>query len=429
MKQLLFEPSESLLSFESYQKADGFKTLNCVLEMSPEEVIEEIKSSGLVGRGGAGFPVGIKMDAVNKIESDEKYIICNADEGEPGTFKDRELLKRNALKVIESMIIAAYAIGAHKGYLYVRGEYAYLKDQIMKNLDELRKEHYLGHDIQGSGFDFDIEYRSGIGAYICGEETALIESIEGRSGDPRVKPPYTAQSGLWGKPTLVHNVETLANILPIMNYGADYYRSFGTKKSAGTKLFSVSGSVKNKGVFEVPFGMTLRSLIYDICDGLEDNETLKFIQIGGSSGIILTPEHLDMELSFEAFHEINAGLGSGAVFVADESVCIIDYLKATIAFFEHESCGKCTPCREGNRHIKRILSKFSRGEGKLEDLDTLMRTSLVMKEASFCGLGQTATTSIASALELFEDEIKEHMMGHCRTGVCHLGGDKHEHHH
>lgn len=423
MSNLLFERSKTLLSFDDYQQADGFKVLQCVLKMNPLDIIDEIKASNLVGRGGAGFPVALKMSSVQRMESDIKYLVCNADEGEPGTFKDRELLSRNPLKVIESMIISAYAIGASKGYLYVRGEYSYLKPPILEGLEVLREKGYLGKNICGSGFDFDIEYRSGIGAYICGEETALIESIEGRSGDPRNKPPYTAEVGLWGKPTLVNNVETLANILPIMDLGAKVYKTYGTEKSAGTKLFSVSGSVLNKGVYEVPFGTTLRQLIEEECGG---GEHIKFVQVGGSSGIILPESMIDIELSYEAFSKLDAGLGSGAIYVADESVCVLDYLKVTAAFFKHESCGKCTPCREGNRHIERILKNLSQGIGSKGDIETLLRTSHVMKEASFCGLGQTATSGLVSALKYFEDEILIHLEKKCQTGVCSFnrGGDQ-----
>lgn len=427
MKKLLFEPSETLLSFKDYQESDGFTALACSLKMSPEKIIEEITAAKLVGRGGAGFPVGKKMHAVKETIGDEKYVICNADEGEPGTFKDRELLKRNPLKIIESMIIAAYAIGAHKGYLYVRGEYNFLKDDILRCMQEAKDHHYLGNNILDSGFDFDIEYRSGSGAYICGEETALIESIEGRSGDPRNKPPFTAQVGLFGKPTLVNNVETLINILPILNYGPDYYKSFGTEKSSGTKLFSASGFIVKPGVYEVPFGLSLRAFIEDQCGGCTGH--IKFVQVGGSSGIVLDRDQLDIELSYEAFAKLGVGLGSGAIYVADESVCIVDFLKTTAAFFRHESCGKCTPCREGNRHIERILDKFSKGQGRLEDINILLRTSTVMKEASFCGLGQTATTALVSGIEAFKGEILGHINGHCKTGVCKIGGDLHESQH
>lgn len=426
MNNLLFERGQSLLSFKDYEKADGWKVLKCVLKMSPQKIIDEITASTLVGRGGAGFPMGLKMASVATQEESTKYIICNADEGEPGTFKDRELLSRNPLKIIESMIIAAYAIGASKGYLYVRGEYSDLKGIILEGLETSRLNGYLGKDILQSGFDFDIEYRSGTGAYVCGEETALIESIEGHSGDPRNKPPYTAEKGLWGKPTLVNNVETLINLLPVMNLGAEVYKTYGTKESAGTKLFSVSGSVRNRGVYEAPFGTTIRALIHDYCGGIKNDEVIKFVQVGGSSGIILPNDMLDIELSYEAFRAIGAGMGSGAIIVADESICAIDYLKSTAAFFEHESCGKCTPCREGNRHISLILDNLSHGIGSEKDCDTLKRTCHVMQETSFCGLGQTAPTATLSMIKYFREEMIGHIDGTCPTGVCHTskGGAK-----
>ncbi|MDA3845826.1 MAG: NADH-quinone oxidoreductase subunit F, partial [Vallitaleaceae bacterium] len=384
--------------------------------------------SKLVGRGGAGFPAGLKMRLVAEKESDKKYIVCNADEGEPGTFKDRELLEKNPLKVIESIIIAAYLIGADTGYLYVRGEYDNLKENIMLLIDDCRDKGYLGLGIGDSDFNFDLLYRSGTGAYICGEETALIESIEGRAGDPRMKPPYTAEEGLWGKPTLINNVETLVNLIPIITLGAASYREYGTEESTGTKLFSVSGAVKKRGVYEVPFGITLRELIYDYCDGMKNDGEIKFVQVGGSSGAIIPASNLDIELSYEAFRENHVTLGSGAVIVADESICSLDYLKSTAAFFVHESCGKCTPCREGNRHVVRILDHLSHGIGKEEDIDTLLRTCQVMREASFCGLGQTATTSIVSMLDHFKEEIVTHIDHRCLTGVCDFeeGGGLHD---
>lgn len=418
MTNLLFEQSASLLSFETYNNADGFTALKKALKMKPEEIIEEITKSNLVGRGGAAFPVGLKMSYVARKDSDEKYIICNADEGEPGTFKDRELLKRNPMKIIESVIIAAYAIGATKGYLYVRGEYTNIKKVILKGLEDTRKNGYLGKNILGSGFDFDIEYRSGIGAYICGEETALIESIEGRSGDPRHKPPYTAEVGLFGKPTLVHNVETLANLLPVLNLGADVYKTYGTAKSTGTKLFSVSGNVNNKGVYEVPFGTSLKDLIYEYCGGVPHDLPIKFVQVGGSSGIVLPAYLLDIELSYETFQKLGVGLGSGAILVADQSVCVLDFLYSTERFFRHESCGKCTPCREGNRHISILLDNFRKGKGKQGDIDTIIRTCKVMQEASFCGLGQSAPTPILSVIKYFKSELMSHLTGKCITGVC-----------
>lgn len=415
-----------LLSIDDYKTENGFSALGKALEMSPLDVVNEIKDSHLIGRGGAGFPTGLKMSFVASNDAVEKYIICNADEGEPGTFKDRELLNNTPFKVIEGMIIAAYAVGATKGYLYVRGEYRNLKEIIIKAIDDCRINGYLGNNICGSDYNFDIEYRSGTGAYICGEETALIESIEGRSGDPRVKPPYTAEKGVFGKPTLVNNVETLVNLIPILNLGAEEYKTHGTKESSGTKLFSVSGSVKNRGVYEVPFGTKLSELLYDYCGGVLDDGKIKFVQIGGSSGGIMPLEMIDIELSYESLQSLDSNLGSGAIFVADESVCILDFLKATSNFFKHESCGKCTPCREGNRHIVKILNKFSSGDGSKEDIDTLLLTCNVMKEASFCGLGQTASTAIVSGIKYFENEIIDHLNGVCKTGVCDLklGGGK-----
>jgi NADH:ubiquinone oxidoreductase subunit F (NADH-binding) len=421
---LLFKRAESPLSFKDYQEDDGFKALRCALSKSQEDIIRMIKASNVVGRGGAGFPVWIKMDSVRKTQEEKKYIICNADEGEPGTFKDRELLYRNPLKVIESMIIAGYTVGADEGYLYVRGEYDYLKPDILRAINQCEKEGYLGDNILDSGFSFKINYRSGSGAYICGEETALIESIEGRTGDPRHKPPYTAQEGLFNKPTLVNNVETLINLLPILNLGPDVYRTYGTESSSGTKLFSVSGCVKTPGVYEVQFGTTLKELI-DLAGGIRGDLKVKFVQVGGSSGIVLPKTMLDIALSYESFKAIDSGLGSGAIYVADESVCIVDYLMATSKFFEHESCGKCTPCREGNRHISRIMTKLASGRATPNDLLILEKTSHVMVEASFCGLGQTAPNAILSCLKYFSEEINEHIKSKCPSGVCKLGGDTH----
>lgn len=418
MTNLLMDRKKSLLSFDTYDKTCEWKVLEGAFKMAPGEIIEQVVASKLVGRGGAGFPMGLKMAYVASQKSPIKYIICNADEGEPGTFKDRELLSRWPQKIIESMIIAAYAIGASKGYLYVRGEYSYLKDMILKTLEESKSRGYLGLNISNRSFDFDIEYRSGTGAYVCGEETALIESIEGHSGDPRNKPPYTAIKGLWGQPTLVNNVETLINLLPIMDLGPQVYKSYGTKESTGTKLFSVSGCVRKRGVYEAPFGISLRTLILDYCDGIKNDQVIKFIQIGGASGIIIPKTMLDIKLSYEAFKEINGSLGSGAIIVADESICLIDYLKATAAFFQEESCGKCTPCREGNRHIALLLNNISRGKAREEDLEVLERTCHVMQEASFCGLGQTAPTAILSVIKYFKDEMLNHINGVCDTGTC-----------
>lgn len=413
---LLYQNLQTPLSFKLYQESDGFQALKLALKMHPKSIIQEVKESKLLGRGGAGFPVWIKLASVENEESDCKYIICNADEGEPGTFKDRELLHRNPLKIIEAMTIAAYTVGAEKGFLYVRGEYNYLKKEILEAIDSCMQSGYLGDRILDTDFSFHIEYRSGSGAYICGEETALIESIEGRAGDPRHKPPYTAIKGLFDKPTLVNNVETLINLLPIISLGAEVYKTYGTEESTGTKLFSVSGCINKPGVYEIPFGTRLSELL-DLAGGLREHLKVKFVQVGGASGVILPSHMLDIHLSYEALKEIGYGLGSGAIYVADESVCIIDYLKVTARFFEHESCGKCTPCREGNRHISIILNRIASGQGKESDLALLKKTTKIMREASFCGLGQTAPIAIESAMVFFENEIREHLKG-CKLGVC-----------
>lgn len=417
---LLFQRSETPLSFKMYEEEDGFKALKCALTKKQKDIIEDIKEAKLLGRGGAGFPLWMKMNSVYQEKESTKYIICNADEGEPGTFKDRELLYRNPLKIIESMIIAGYTVGATEGYLYVRGEYDYLKNDILEAISICEQAGYLGNQILDTDFSFHLHYRSGSGAYICGEETALIESIEGRAGDPRHKPPYTASEGLFDKPTLVNNVETLINLLPILNLGPDVYKTYGTPMSTGTKLFSLSGCINQPGVYEVSFGTSISELI-KIAGGIRDHLNVKFVQIGGSSGVILPAKLLETPLSYEAFKEIGYGLGSGAIYVADASVCIIDYLKVTARFFEHESCGKCTPCREGNRHISRILNAISLGRASHKDLDLLKKTTKVMREASFCGLGQSAPLALISALNYFEDEIKDHLNG-CQMGVC-KGGD------
>lgn len=409
------------LSLEDYKANGGFKALEKALEMKSSNIIKEVEDSKLVGRGGAAFPSGLKLKFVANEVNDVKYVICNADEGEPGTFKDKYLLNNVPFQVLEGMIIAAYTVGASKGYIYIRGEYPDIKDLLKECIKTLKDKGYLGDNVLDTDFTFDIELRSGTGAYVCGEETALIQSIEGRHGDPRLKPPYTAIKGLWDKPTLVSNVESLVNIIPIIEKGANYYSSIGTDASKGTKLFSVSGCVHKKGVYEIEFGTTLRELIYDYCEGIEDNKDLKFVQVGGSTGPVLPPSLLDTPLSFEAFKAMNYGLGSGAIFVADESTCILEFLKATMEFFKHESCGKCVPCREGNRHIVTIIDRIMKGKGKEIDLELLDRLSNLMMDTAFCGLGQTAPTPLLSALEYYRDEIHEHINGSCRTGSCQFG--------
>ncbi|MGB7606058.1 MAG: NADH-ubiquinone oxidoreductase-F iron-sulfur binding region domain-containing protein [Lutisporaceae bacterium] len=407
------------LSIKEYKDNGGFAGLEKALfSMSPVEIIDVVKDSNLKGRGGASFPTGLKWQLVASEKASEKYIICNADEGEPGTFKDKVLIDGCPLQLLEGMIIAAYAVEAQKGYIYIRGEYSKSWELLKKAVELLKSEGYLGSNILGHNFNFDIEIRSGAGAYVCGEETALIESIEGNPGRSRFKPPYPPVNGLWGKPTLVNNVETLFNIPLIISSGAEEFKRFGTESSSGTKLVSVCGNIVNKGVFEVEFGTSLREIIYDLCGGVENNKKLKFIQLGGSSGPCLPESLLDLKLDFDEFKQIGYGLGSGAVLIADESVCILDFIKNILEFFKHESCGKCTPCREGIRHIITIIDRITKGQGSTRDLELICSISSLMGKASLCGLGQAAPTVITSTLKYFNEEYMEHINGYCRTGVC-----------
>lgn len=413
----------SPLSLKEYKTNGGFKGLEKALfNMKTNEVINVIEDSNLKGRGGAAFPTGLKWKFVAMEESDIKYVICNADEGEPGTFKDKILLDGCPLQLIEGMIIAGYATKASKGYIYIRGEYPKTKKILIKAVEMLKQEGYLGKNILGQNFSFDIDIRTGAGAYVCGEETALIESIEGNPGRSRFKPPYPPNQGLWGKPTLVNNVETLVNIPLIIAHGADEYKKYGTESSSGTKLISVSGNIVNKGVFEVEFGITLREIIFNVCGGIEKGKQLKFVQLGGSSGACIPEELLDIRLDFDELKKYDIGLGSGAILVVDESTCILDFMKTTMGFFKHESCGKCTPCREGNRHIIKILNRIQSGQGSESDIQLMLNISSLMKDASLCGLGQAAPTAIFTTLKYFEDEYKEHLDGYCRSGICSFKG-------
>lgn len=411
------------LSIDDYRENGGFKSLEKALfKMKPIDVIDEIKKSNLKGRGGAAFPTGLKWQFVFMEESDEKYVICNADEGEPGTFKDKVLLDGCPLQIIEGMLIAGYAVGAKKGFIYIRGEYPKSREILIEAVDRLKKEGYLGNNILGSDFSFNIEIRSGAGAYVCGEETALIESIEGSPGRSRFKPPYPPNKGLWGKPTLVNNVETLANIPVILEIGAENYKKYGTESSSGTKLISVSGSVVNKGVYEVEFGVTLREIIYDIYGGLVKDSNLKFVQLGGSSGACIPADMLDLRLDFNELRNHGIGLGSGAILVVDENTCVVDFIKVTFQFFQHESCGKCTPCREGNYHVVRALKRITEGKGSERDLELLRNISDVMQKCSLCGLGQAAPTALITTMKYFKEEYEEHLKGYCRAGKCTFKG-------
>ncbi len=390
---------------ESYMQADGFKALHLALAMGAAEIIDEIEASGLKGRGGAAYPTGLKFRQSRAIESEIKHLICNADEGEPATFKDRYLIEYDPYGVIEGMIIAAYATNATNGYLYIREEYGYLKPMLETALDVLRSKGILGSNILNTGFSFDIEIFSGAGAYICGEGSSLIESMEGKAGRPRIKPPYTKVCGFNQQPTLVHNVETFAAIKSILFHGADMFTRYGTEKSKGTKLISLCGNVKTPGVYEVPFGITLREIVEDIGGGTKAGHDVKFIQLGGASGALMPRSLLDTPYAYETLKDHGLEIGSGAVLVADDTNRIIDFLDSVQAFFLHESCGKCTPCREGNRQLSNILTRMKSGEATAKDVSSIEHIANVMRHASFCGLGKTAPTAVLSAIRYFSDEL------------------------
>ncbi|HOT97143.1 MAG TPA: NADH-quinone oxidoreductase subunit NuoF [bacterium] len=408
-------------SIEEYIAHDGYEALGKALTgMKPEEVMEEVKKSGLQGRGGAFFPTGLKWSFAAKEKSDIKYIICNADEGEPGTFKDRLILEGDPHAVIEGMALAGYAVGACQGYIYIRGEYHMSIARMQRAIDQARSQGLLGENIFGSGFSFDLEIREGAGAYICGEETALIESIEGKRGEPRNKPPFPPSVGLWGKPTIVNNVETLANIPQILFKGAEWYKGIGTAKSPGTKVFTMVGNINNPGLIEVPMGITLREIIYDIGHGIPGGKGFKMAQLGGTTGGILTSEHLDLPLSTESLREIGAGMGSGALLVVDDSQCTVGLVKNFVEFFVHESCGICTLCREGNGRLLEILERLTSGHGAARDLDLMEELARTMTKGAFCGLGQAAPIPILGCMRYFRGEFEQHLAGTCKAGRCNL---------
>ena len=405
---------------DEYIAFDGYKALEKVLmEMTPEEVIEEITKSGLRGRGGAGFPTGKKWFLTRNVEADQKYVVCNADEGDPGAFMDRSILEGDPHSVIEAMIIAGYSIGATKGYIYVRAEYPIAVHRFNVAIKQAREYNLLGKNIFGTDFSFDIEIRLGAGAFVCGEETALLESIEGRRGQPRVKPPYPANSGLWGKPTLINNVETFANITRIILNGAEWYSKIGTETSKGTKVFALGGNVINTGLVEVPMGTTLREIVYDIGGGIPNNRDFKAAQTGGPSGGCIPKEHLDTPIDYESLKEIGSMMGSGGLIVMDDSKCMVNLAKFYLEFTVDESCGKCTPCRIGTKRMLEILEKICNGEGNLEDLRKLEELTITIPKTAICGLGQTAPNPVISTLKYFRDEYLEHIKyKKCRTGEC-----------
>lgn len=404
-----------------YIAKDGYTALGKALAMTSDEVITLLKNSGLRGRGGAGFPTGMKLSFAAPNKADQKYIICNADEGDPGAFMDRSVLEGDPHAVLEAMAIAGYAIGATKGFIYVRAEYPVAVKRLQIAIEQARELGLLGKNIFGSGFDFDIETRLGAGAFVCGEETALMQSIEGKRGMSRVKPPFPANKGLWGKPTVINNVETLANIPQIINNGYEWFRSFGTEKSPGTKVFALGGKIKNTGLVEVPMGTTLREVIYDIGGGCPNGKEFKAVQTGGPSGGCLTKDHLDTPIEYETLMAAGSMMGSGGMIVMDEDNCMVDIARFFLDFIVDESCGKCTPCRVGTKRMLEILDKITSGKGTMEDLDELESLANSVKDSSLCGLGQTAPNPVLSTLKLFRDEYIAHVVDkkcpakHCKA--------------
>ncbi|MCK5223703.1 NADH-quinone oxidoreductase subunit NuoF [Candidatus Calescamantes bacterium] len=406
-------------SIEEYLEKDGYEGLKKALKMPGDDLCQLILDSGLRGRGGAGFPTGLKWKFARRSQNDQKYIICNADEGDPGAFMDRSLLEGDPHAVLEGMVIGGCAIGATMGYIYVRAEYPLAIERLEKALIQARENGFIGKNIFGSGFDFDLEIKKGAGAFVCGEETALMHSIEGDRGMPTLKPPFPAESGLWGKPSNINNVETLANIPWIVFYGADKYAAIGTEDSKGTKVFALTGKVKYSGTVEVPMGSTLREIIFDISGGIKNDKQFKAVQIGGPSGGCLPESLLDTVVEYKALNATGAIMGSGGMVVMDEETCMVDVAKYFLNFTVEESCGKCTFCRIGTRRMYEILDRISRGEGKMSDLDELEKLGHQVKNGSLCGLGQTAPNPVITSLKYFRDEYVAHIEGKkCPAGVC-----------
>ena len=405
---------------DEYIAFDGYRALARVLiEMSQDEVIETIDKSGLRGRGGAGFSTGKKWKLTKEAKGETKYVVCNADEGDPGAFMDRSILEGDPHSVLEAMEIAGFAIGANKGYIYVRAEYPIAVQRLKIAIEQAREYGILGKNIFGTNFDFDIEIRLGAGAFVCGEETALLESIEGRRGQPRVKPPYPAQSGLWGCPTLINNVETYANIAQIILKGADWFSSIGTATSKGTKVFALGGNVNNVGLVEVPMGTTLREIVYDIGGGIPNGREFKAAQTGGPSGGCIPKEHLNTPIDYESLKEIGSMMGSGGLIVMDDTKCMVCLAKFYLEFTVSESCGKCTPCRIGTKRMLEILEKLCSGEGTEYDIYRLEKLAVNIKKASICGLGQSAPNPVISTLKYFREEFRQHAIEkECKTMEC-----------
>jgi len=422
---------------EDYIARDGYTALaKALTQMTPEEIIAEIKHAGLRGRGGAGFTTGVKWEKVRAAQGEPKFLIC--DEGDPGAFMDRSIFESDPHAVLEGMLIGARAMGARYGVVYIRNEYPLAVQRILIAIDQARENGLLGEDILGTGFNFDVSVTRGAGAFVCGEETALISSVEGRPGDPRARPPYPAEHGLWGKPTCINNVETWANVPPIINHGAEWYREIGTETSKGTKVFSLVGKINNTGLVEVPMGITLRELIYDIGGGIPGGKKFKAVQTGGPSGGCIpagmmdqpilyesraekraVADHLDLPIDYESLTEVGSMMGSGGMVVMDEDTCMVDVARYFLSFTQDESCGACTPCREGTKLMLDILTKITEGHGTMEDLKALEEIAWIVKQTSLCGLGKTAPNPVLTTLRYFRDEYIAHIEAHkCPAHVC-----------
>jgi NADH-quinone oxidoreductase subunit F len=407
-------------SIDAYIEEDGFKAIEkCIRTMKPEEVIDEVKKSGLRGRGGGGFPTGMKWSFCKASPGAHKYLICNADEGDPGAFMDRSLLEGDPYCIIEGMMIAAYAIGCDFGYVYVRAEYPLAVQRLQHAIDVCYEKGYLGKNIQGWGLDFDMRIKMGAGAFVCGEETALMASIEGHRGMSRPRPPFPAVRGLWGHPTNINNVETFGNVRHIINKGGDWYASLGTETTKGTKIFAVTGKVKHTGLVEVPAGMKIREVIYDVCGGIANNRKFKAVQAGGPSGGCIPAEILDTPVDYDSLIKAGAMMGSGGLVVMDETTCMVDVSRFFLNFTRMESCGKCVPCRIGLKVMLDILERITEGRGEPSDIETLQDLGVAIKKASLCGLGQTAPNPILSTINYFRDEYEAHINDkRCPSNCC-----------
>jgi NADH:ubiquinone oxidoreductase subunit F (NADH-binding)/(2Fe-2S) ferredoxin len=412
-------------SIEDYLAIGGYSALAKALRMKPEQIIDEVKKSGLRGRGGAGFPTGSKWETTRHAHGDVKYVIANADEGDPGAFMDRALVEGNPHSILEGMIIGAYAIGSHQGYIYIRNEYPLAVKNMRMALQQAEEYGLLGKNILGSGFDFSIRIQRGGGAFICGESTALMASLEGKVGEPRAKYIHTSEQGLWGRPTNLNNVETWANVPLIINNGADWYSKIGTKGSKGTKIFSLVGNIVNTGLVEVPMGTTLRQIVFDIGGGIPKGRKFKAVQTGGPSGGVIPESQLDLPVDFDELTKVGSMMGSGGMIVMDEKTCMVDMARYYTSFLEGESCGKCLPCREGLRHMHEILTRITRGRGKKEDINLLEDICLTLVDASLCQLGASAPNPVMSTIRHFRDEYEAHINEkRCPAGVCQLGAVK-----